>query len=722
MRPRAGAGIAEAARVRRSGPGELWRRLEPLAGPAVALAFAAAVYATSPFRALVEIDTDEGVNCAKALLVDRGYHLYADIWSDQPPVFTLLLRAFFGLVGWDVERGRILVLLLAAATVFAVYDALRIAAGHRAAVAGAFFLVTAAFFRQLAVSIMIGLPSIAFATLSLWALVRFAKGRRRAWIAASGALFGLSAGTKLFVAFLAPLALAWLFLDALRAPAPRARLRALGPPLFFVAGLAVALGAIALAVAPGLGELAQLVRGHKQARETWHGTSRFAALLAADREVYALALLGTIEALRARRGTILLFAAASALALAALAGHAPHWYHHCLLASVPASVVAGFAVGAALGPRPGPPPRLFRAGVLAAVVLLAARLITAEPPIDLRSYRERDAGDRLALALARRHADAVEEVLTDRPIFAFRLARPVDPWLAVFTSKRVKTGELPLARLRASLERDRPGLVVLHSRAEELLASDPGEARAFREALGRDYCGLALAGALGYGPAVHVRRDLAADCAREEEAALASLPPGAAAADVLGAVRLAAGDLAGAEALFERAQALAPLDPPSALHLARLALARGEIEPGFRLLERAQPPRGSFWYAEFTRARAWLLATCPRAEAREGRAAEALIRGLLEETERRRRGFFPMWTAAEIGAVQAPDVLDAQGAADAPGDLEVLAAALAAQGRFAEAAEAAGRASATDPARLAREVAAYRAGEPWTEAPGASPR
>ena len=32
-----------------------------------------------------QIDADEGVNLGKAMLVEQGFELYNEIWSDQPP-------------------------------------------------------------------------------------------------------------------------------------------------------------------------------------------------------------------------------------------------------------------------------------------------------------------------------------------------------------------------------------------------------------------------------------------------------------------------------------------------------------------------------------------------------------------------------------------------------------------------------------------------------------
>ncbi|MFI5366582.1 MAG: glycosyltransferase family 39 protein, partial [Candidatus Binatia bacterium] len=118
-----------------------------------------------PFRRIFEFDTDEGINAIKALLVDRGYLLYSQIWDDQPPLLTYLLRWWCRVVGWETYNGRVLVLLFAGLLVFAVYDALRNTHGHPAAIAAVVLLPCTAYFTRLSVSLMVGLPAISFATL-----------------------------------------------------------------------------------------------------------------------------------------------------------------------------------------------------------------------------------------------------------------------------------------------------------------------------------------------------------------------------------------------------------------------------------------------------------------------------------------------------------------------------------------------------------------------------
>ena len=57
------------------------------------------VWSWHPFHDVFEFDPDEGNNVIKALMLAEGHALYAEIWSDQPPLFTHLLRGWFALTG-----------------------------------------------------------------------------------------------------------------------------------------------------------------------------------------------------------------------------------------------------------------------------------------------------------------------------------------------------------------------------------------------------------------------------------------------------------------------------------------------------------------------------------------------------------------------------------------------------------------------------------------------
>ena len=55
-------------------------------------------------------DPDEGILLGWAQLLGRGFRMYTDIWSDQPPGLAVSLVAGFRLFGESVESGRLVVL------------------------------------------------------------------------------------------------------------------------------------------------------------------------------------------------------------------------------------------------------------------------------------------------------------------------------------------------------------------------------------------------------------------------------------------------------------------------------------------------------------------------------------------------------------------------------------------------------------------------------------
>jgi hypothetical protein len=77
---------------------------------AIPVVFVLVVLLFFPFRFRIEFDADEGINAIKAMMVLRGYHLYSQIWSDRPPVFTVLLASWLRWSRPTSHAGRLMVL------------------------------------------------------------------------------------------------------------------------------------------------------------------------------------------------------------------------------------------------------------------------------------------------------------------------------------------------------------------------------------------------------------------------------------------------------------------------------------------------------------------------------------------------------------------------------------------------------------------------------------
>jgi len=688
----------------RTGTGRLLRAAGQLAPIAATAAYLILVLIFSDFRNVFEFDMDEGNNVIKALLVERGYALYSEIWSDQPPLFTWMLTGCFRVFGWDVNVARVLVLLFASGIVFALYDSLRITWGHAAALAAVALLPCSKYFVTLSVSTMLGLPAISLAVLSLWALLRWRASSRAPWLLVAGVLMGLSWATKLFTAFLLPVLAVWILLvDAGGDRSqrwPRALACSAGWSLCAVLVLAIIL---LLAAAPAY--WGPLYSPHADARAAGvYGqgdpVGQLLGNLRDDWQIMLLAALGVMHVVLRRRYGLLIVPAWILVALAGLWRHAPIWYHHHLLLSVPACAVAGIAVGqiASGGFRAERGwdwivASLLRVAAAATTVALAWAMITgAKRPADWPWLSWRD-HDRFVVQVMKAYQDATDVVVVDRQMYAFRAGYAVPPNLSVTSHKRLVTGNLTDREILQTISEQDPEQIVLCWRFSDELK------RSILQAIRGRYT-LVYHGVQVYldhrqiPVEVYVRADIADDPLDVLTTALQSVPNVAAAHDYVGLLSAARGSIRKAVAAFRRAYQLDPTDPRACRHLAESLMSRGDWREAFAVLQgaMAQPPGPR--RNTVARAYAWRRATCPDTAYRNGAEAEGIIRSILQAGEQQH-----------------------------PVDMEILAAALAGQSRFDQALTIAQRAlaltqSGAQPAaagRLQRQIESYRQHEPWID-------
>lgn len=406
--------------------------LRALAAAALYVVFIVALH---PYRGIFAFDPDEGINAIKAMLVDHGAVLYRDVWSDQPPLFTELLRGWCGAFGWDVDTARALVLLFAAATLFAVYDMLRLEAGELAAVAGAILLAASVTFPRLSVSLMIGLPAVALATLSLWALFRWRRHHAVGWLIGAGVLMGASLATKLFTAMLVPVFAAWIALGD-SAASPRLRWQ---PALLWLAIVAAA-AAILLGTLVGRGQLSALVSSHIAARRD-PSFAPFGAggLLLTSLADWPLTLIGAAGALLIvlwRRWSAVVFPMWIGVAALCLLVHRPIWYHHELLFTVPFAAAGGIILATLARRPPGP---LTTAVRIACALSLALLLLWAALPSRLPAPVPLDGAPVRVLAAMRSVAGSAPSVVATDPMYTYRAQLDTPAVLAVLPMKRAVT-------------------------------------------------------------------------------------------------------------------------------------------------------------------------------------------------------------------------------------------------------------------------------------------
>src|SRR6266498_104684 len=192
-----------------------WNTLGDLLLPIViALIFLAFTFSYYPFREKLQFDTDEGLNLMRSMLVVLGHPLYSEVSSDQPPLFTQILALLLRVVGFKVNPARLLVLLFSTLLVWSCAQFLQITWGKLAAILFLPLIMIVPRYLDLSVSVMIGVPSIALAAVSMLFVTLWHQNRRNRWLALSGFALALSVLIKLFTGFFAPVFLIGITVSA----------------------------------------------------------------------------------------------------------------------------------------------------------------------------------------------------------------------------------------------------------------------------------------------------------------------------------------------------------------------------------------------------------------------------------------------------------------------------------------------------------------------------
>jgi 4-amino-4-deoxy-L-arabinose transferase-like glycosyltransferase len=399
-------------------------------------------------------DADEGINLGKAALVAAGFHPYADIWNDQPPLLTYILAGAQELFPWSLGAARLTILLFACLLLHSVFTVVRQSAGTAAAATSVVLLATAPLMWRLSISVMIGLPAVALA-MSACAIVyrRHEAGLIRGAVA--GLVFALSLQTKLFTAAAFPAFLAMAYLSGQeKSRTDRVRMSV-------VALSATAAGFLAIELAVGEPLLTQLISPHV-AEEVRSGYSLFASALRLGENLIQqpFVLFATLLAVVWRPVSDLQKAWLIWIGctVVVLLGHTPLRYHHVFLLLVPMACLGGEALWRFLwGIGPGWN-AVARYRVHLAIVLPIA--LFAYAILLLRPFHLAP-GDGDGTARLLPYAQKDPFVATDQPFEAFQARLLVLPELVVFSKKRIDTHSLTAATLIEAVAARRPGQVML---------------------------------------------------------------------------------------------------------------------------------------------------------------------------------------------------------------------------------------------------------------------
>lgn len=449
------------------------RCLDHASGWIVGVVFFFGISAYTHFKDVVEFDPDEGNNVIKALLVDRGHRFLDSIWSDQPPLFSYILKVVFDLTSWNAVNARFTVLFFSALLVAVLYDLLRRDYGHQAAICGVTFLTLSNLYVPLSVSVMIGLPAISMAAMGVWALAGWKRSGRRLYLVVSGAFLAAAFATKMFVGFLPPLCVVVLGIWSWRRH-QRPEIRAVGWDVACWCVTFAVVGTAALAPVLTAADPLAVYRAHNIAstNASIGGLTGAVMLRQFGQEDIALftgAILGLVGVAVDRRPGSLLMALWFLLAGAALYRHQPVWPHHRLLVTVPGACLAAVGVEKALeGILQRSSGRLTRVGCALGVSCFVFLLGYCSPE-KLKHMRtptvwSQDKNDVELFAELAPYRGKTKFMLTSRQMYAFRMGMEVPPNLAVTSVKRFRTGLLNSNTIVESLEKYQPGLVILTTR------------------------------------------------------------------------------------------------------------------------------------------------------------------------------------------------------------------------------------------------------------------
>jgi 4-amino-4-deoxy-L-arabinose transferase-like glycosyltransferase len=455
----------------------LWKAWGNLVLPiAIALIFFGFTFSYYPFREKLQFDSDEGLNLMRSMLVTLGHPLYREVSSDQPPLFNQLLGMVFRATGFEVNPARVFVLLFSTLLVWASAQFLQLTSGRLSAIFFLPLVIMVPQFLRLSTSVMIGVPSIAFAAVSMLFVVIWHQNRNHLWLVLSGFALALSVLIKLFTGFVAP-----IFLIGITASMYLARRgegfswKMLRPAFIWsvsFASLAILLGFVLV----GPQNIAAITSPHIAApvTEELGGYSMNMHLQGAV-PLLLLGLLGGIVSLYRRNWLILYQLAWAALAYALFNFYSPVFYHHQLLITIPITMLAAAGVGEGLLSlvRLRQSSDLIRfqsllgAGAVIGFLLVSLHYMPALDRDLMNSPRLTDfslratAGKLKVIRVMDQYVDQTNWIMTDMPMYAFRVQRPVPPSVATFSSKRLATGSLTEEDILTAMRNYQPEQVLM---------------------------------------------------------------------------------------------------------------------------------------------------------------------------------------------------------------------------------------------------------------------
>jgi 4-amino-4-deoxy-L-arabinose transferase-like glycosyltransferase len=443
------------------------------------------VWFVMPIAETFQFDSDEGQEMVKALLYSQGFALYGEIWSDQPPLFTFLLSHwfnFFGFLGDSVLSARLLVLCFATLLVWSFSQILRLCLGLIPAIIGTILLIFSINFMRLSVSIMIGLPSLALAMVTIYFLFLYAKSNPSFYfIILSGIAFGLSLQLKMYTIFLFPLIL-FYWLQQGRDRELKSKLRRLYPAILWCLSFLVTFAIAGFFLnALDLQHFFQfhLTNNVKDAFPNENSFHDIFMMYLQSLDYGLLAILGIRKIWKSQDSLAKFSLIWLILATVILLNHKPIWYHHYLLLSIPLVWLATYGIVAAIQDlqKTGWFVALKNKKIrdifkfrYAAIALIFSCLVL---PIKLsfmvlqnQKFIQESRDRQEVLQHLRKYQDSTQWIFTDIPMYAAHIGLNVPPEIATLSRKRIASGEISDEFLKTLLAKYSPAQYLIEKLPE----------------------------------------------------------------------------------------------------------------------------------------------------------------------------------------------------------------------------------------------------------------
>jgi hypothetical protein len=447
-----------------------------------------------PLTTTIKIGADEGFELAKATLCANGYHLYTEIWNDQPPLDTFLVTQILEHISTSVLAPRLMTIAFAVVLLIAVFAIAYRVHGLAVAALATASAVASPGFLELSCSVMQEIPSLAPALAALAVLTVGGRGKMHIAEIIAGTLMAMALQMKFIELVYLPLAGLILFLRCRNAggrlfsksadgksgnsqpKTPLSSREFIVPSLVFAASLAASFALLGILLGGNFWlQFQQSWAAHFAAPITLeYGSPAEHAfdwsVLLKNWDTFLFAIVGIVLCLvQWKQLPLGLVPVASfILTMVVVERHKPWWTYYYIHSAIPmcwCGAVGFMAIYRHFLKQRGVALRsLFAGFTICAAVWMGSRLY-----LQITGIRNSpQIYSSLVLQEIKRLKPFTKIIFTDEPVYSFHSGIPLPPELGVISLKRFWSGDLSNARLVKILTDWKPGLVLWRIESREL--------------------------------------------------------------------------------------------------------------------------------------------------------------------------------------------------------------------------------------------------------------